>query len=145
VTIEVRPIAVERTRELRHTVLRPHGTLEEIVSHETPGSRAVGAFVGDELVGVGMVSPAPPPEGWRIRGMATAPEWRGRGAGSAVLGALVAIADGEGAERLWCNARTPALSLYERAGFVPVGEEFELPMIGPHFVMERWRVVQAIP
>jgi len=38
---------------------------------------------------------------------------------------------------VWCNARTPALSLYQRAGLAVVSEEFELPRIGPHFVMER--------
>jgi ribosomal protein S18 acetylase RimI-like enzyme len=69
--------------------------------------------------------------------MATAPSARRSGAGSAVLDALVAYAIARGASRVWCNARTPARSLYERAGFCVVSEEFELPDIGPHFVMER--------
>ena len=38
---------------------------------------------------------------------------------------------------MWCNARTPALSLYARAGFQPESEEFEISGIGPHFVMAR--------
>jgi predicted GNAT family N-acyltransferase len=37
---------------------------------------------------------------------------------------------------VWCNARTPARSLYERAGFTVASDEFELPEIGPHLVME---------
>ena len=41
-----------------------------------------------------------------------------------------------GATRVWCNARTPALSLYERAGFVVASDEFEPPGIGPHYRME---------
>ena len=36
-----------------------------------------------------------------------------------------------GATRLWCNASTPALSLYERAGFVATSDEFETPASGP--------------
>jgi carboxymethylenebutenolidase len=38
--------------------------------------------------------------------------------------------------RVWCNARTPARTLYERAGFVVASEEFEPPNIGPHYRME---------
>jgi GNAT superfamily N-acetyltransferase len=103
---------------------------------EAPGNLAVGAFAADELVAVGMITPGDPAEGWRVRGMATAPEFRGRGAGGAVLAALVSEAARAGATRVWCNARTPAVSLYERAGFRAVSDEFELPSIGPHYVME---------
>jgi ribosomal protein S18 acetylase RimI-like enzyme len=68
--------------------------------------------------------------------MATAPEARGRGAGAAILTALVDHARSNGATRIWCNARVPARSLYERAGFVVTSEVFEPPDIGPHVVME---------
>ena len=53
-----------------------------------------------------------------------------------ILAALLAHALDRGATRIWCNARTPALSLYERAGMRAVSAQFELPLIGPHFVME---------
>jgi GNAT superfamily N-acetyltransferase len=68
--------------------------------------------------------------------MATAPGARGEGAGTGVLEALVQHALGAGAQRIWCNARTPARDFYERAGFRVTSGEFELPMIGPHLVME---------
>jgi len=106
-------------------------------SSESADAFAVGAFDADELVAVGLVAPDGQPGGWRIRGMATAPAARGRGAGTAVLDALLEHALTHGARRIWCNARTPARSLYERAGLRVVSEEFELPMIGPHVVMER--------
>lgn len=67
--------------------------------------------------------------------MAALPSVRGRGTGTAILLALIAHARGEGASALWANVRTPALSLYRRAGFRVVSEEFELPEIGPHVVM----------
>lgn len=125
------------TRPLRHAILRPHQTLEELAAQEPRGGFAIGAFADDKLVAVGFVAPDGEPGSWRIRGMATAPEARGQGAGTAVLDALVAYACDHGATRLWCNARTPARSLYERAGFVVASDEFEPPHIGPHFTMER--------
>ena len=133
----VREIPIADTRPLRQAVLRPHETLEELASHEPPDAFAVGAFDGDELVGVGFVGREGPPGSWRVRAMATAPSARGRGVGSAVLAALVEHAIANGAARVWCHARTPARALYERAGFVVASDEFELPQIGPHLVMER--------
>ena len=132
----VRPISLEQTRALRQAVLRPHEPVERMASSETADTVALGAFAGDQLVAVGMIAPDGEPGGWRIRGMATAPPARGRGAGSAVLGALIEHARSQGARRIWCNARTPARSLYERAGMRVVSEEFELPEIGPHLMME---------
>jgi len=89
------------------------------------------------VVAVGFVCPDGKPGEWRVRGMATAPEQRGRGIGAAILDALVEHARSQGATRVWCNARTPALRLYERAGFERESGEFEIPGIGPHFVMAR--------
>ncbi len=131
----VRPLEVSRTRPLRRAVLRPHQTLEEMAASEPPGAFAVGVFDGEELVSVGLVGPDGRPDVWRVRGMATAPHARGRGAGTAVLGALLGHASAHGATRVWCNARTPATSLYERAGFRVASDVFELPRIGPHVVM----------
>jgi len=134
--LTVRPVPPAQTRALRQRILRPHQTVEELAAHEPPGAFAVGAFDGDELIAVGFVGPEGEPGAWRVRGMATAEHARGRGAGKAVLDALVAHAAAHGATRVWCNARTPARSFYERAGFAVTSEEFELPDIGPHVVME---------
>jgi GNAT superfamily N-acetyltransferase len=134
---EIRSVDPAITRPLRQRVLRPHESLEELASHEPPGVHAVAAFDGTALVGCGFVCPDGGPGEWRVRGMATAPEHRGRGIGAQILAALVDHARAQGATRVWCNARTPALSLYERAGFAIESEEFEIPGIGPHFVMAR--------
>jgi len=137
VTVEIRAVDPALTRPLRRRVLRPHESLEELATHEPPGVHAVAAFDGDEVVAVGFVCPDGEPGEWRVRGMATAPEQRGRGTGAAILDALVEHARSQGATRVWCNARTPAMRLYERAGFERESGEFEIPAIGPHFVMAR--------
>jgi GNAT superfamily N-acetyltransferase len=136
--IEIRAVAVEQTRPLRVAILRPHETLEQIARSEPGRAYAVGAFDEDDLIAVGLIGPDPDrsDRAWRIRGMAVTPPSRGRGVGTAVLTALLEHASAMGARSVWCNARTPARSLYERAGFRAVSDEFELPEIGPHFVME---------
>jgi GNAT superfamily N-acetyltransferase len=103
---------------------------------EGPESFAVGAFEGKDLISVGLVAPDGYPGSWRVRGMATAPAARGQGAGTALLEALLQHATDQGAHRIWCNARTPARSLYERAGLRVTSDEFEIPDIGPHYVMD---------
>jgi GNAT superfamily N-acetyltransferase len=107
--------------------------------HEPDSAFAVGAFDGQELIAVGFVAPDGDDDTWRVRGMAAAPHARGKGAGTLVLDALLRHATTHGARRIWCNARTPARSLYERAGLRAVSEEFEIKGIGPHFVMELTR------
>jgi GNAT superfamily N-acetyltransferase len=136
-TVHVREVPLAETRPLRQAVLRPHQTVDAMASDEPAGAFAIGAFDGEALIAVGLVGPDGEPGAWRVRGMATAPDSRGKGAGTAVLDALVAHAIAQGASRVWCNARAPAKSLYERAGLRAVSEEFEIPEIGPHFVMER--------
>lgn len=133
----VREVPIAETRPLRQAILRPHQTLDDLAAHEPADAFAVGVFDGETLLSVGFVAREGEPGAWRVRGMATIAEARGRGAGAAVLDALVTHARERGAQRIWCNARTPARSLYERAGFVVASDEFELPQIGPHFVMER--------
>ena len=133
---DLRPIPLEETRALRRQVLRPYMTVDELAAHEPPGSVAFGAFADGKLVAVGLVGPEGEPGDWRVRGMATRSEVRGRGAGAAILQALVQHATDQGARRVWCHARTPARALYERTGFVVASEAFEPPRIGPHYRME---------
>ncbi len=61
---------------------------------------------------------------WRLRGMATAPELRSTGVGSAVLAFALSVASERSAEVVWCNARTEAMPFYRRHGFLTTGSEF---------------------
>jgi GNAT superfamily N-acetyltransferase len=134
--LSLRPVSLEDTRVLRRDVLRPYMEVEELATHEPAGAVAFGAFADGDLVAVGLVGPDGEPGDWRVRGMATRPDARGQGAGSAILHALVRHAIDQGATRVWCNARTRALNLYQRVGFVIASDEFEPPDIGPHYRME---------
>lgn len=140
-------IPVERTRALRKAVLRPYLPAADpyiMPDDHLPTTVAYGAVTADdEVIGVARITPEPPPfhpsypRGWRLRGMATSPEVRNLGVGSAVLGGLITHIAGDGGGILWCNARVAARGLYARAGMEPWGEVWEEPHIGPHVVM--WR------
>jgi GNAT superfamily N-acetyltransferase len=136
--VELREVRPEETAELRRLVLRG-GRPVALPGDDEPAFH-VGVFEDGVLLGTGNVrrEPAPwdaVPPAWRVRGMATAPEHRGRGAGGRVLAALVAHAVAHGGGVLWCNARVPAQAFYEGAGLVTRGEPWVDPDIGPHVVM----------
>jgi hypothetical protein len=76
-----------------------------------------------------------PGEAWRLRAMATHPQWRGRGVGAAVVRAVTDHVAAQGGSLLWCNARLGARRFYERAGLTTWGEVWQEPVIGPHVVM----------
>jgi len=60
----------------------------------------------------------------RFRKFATDPKWQGRGVGSALLRYAIVFAVTEGAQSIWCDARTSALGFYQRFGLDTEGEEF---------------------
>lgn len=143
-TADVRAITPAQVRQLRHAVLRPFDPPEKLVyaGDDDPDTLHAGAFEGDALVGIASVCREPMPDGsddghWRLRGMATLPEARGRGYGRALLEHCFAHIRSQGGTLLWCNARVAALGFYEHLGFVAQGEQFEIVPIGPHYVMTR--------
>ena len=143
--VRIVPVDAATGRPLRHAVLRPDDPPEQpmYAREEDAGTLHFAALGdGDEVLAVGSAMAEghprdPGPGDWRIRGMTTRADLRGRGFGQRVLEALERSAREQGATRLWCNARTGARGFYERAGFVVEGEEFEIAGIGPHFVMSK--------
>lgn len=145
--IRVERVPAEVTFRLRQRVLRPHETLDQLAlrGDDAPDAGHFAAYdeAGD-VVGTATVRRHPPPwdpddaRAWRLRGMATADGMRSRGVGGKVLAAVIDHVAREGGGLLWCNARTPAVEFYRRAGFETRGDEWLDLVIGPHIVMLRW-------
>lgn len=141
---DLRPIDVLTARALRHQLLRPGRPADELVfpGDDEADSMHLGAFEEERLVGIATVIREPPPgEGddraWRVRGMATLPEVRGRGYGGLLLERCVEHAVNHGGRILWCNARAGAVGFYRRYSFVTRGDVFDIPDLGPHYLMSR--------
>jgi GNAT superfamily N-acetyltransferase len=127
---------------LRAEVLRPGLPLEEsrYAQDESPDAHHLAVRLSDgRIVGCATFfpdpweGPSPPVDGpaWRLRGMATAPEVRGTGAGGLLLERGLEVVAAAGAVLLWCNARTAAIGFYRRYGFQVGADEFPS---GPHNV-----------
>lgn len=153
-TITARRIDAAATTPLRSAVLRPGYPTSDCVFEGDDAALTVhaGAVLDEAIVSIASMyhepRPADAPGGapraadhdagtaWRLRGMATEPGLRGAGAGRAALDACLDHARANGGTLAWCNARTEAVGFYERLGWQVLGEEFDLPTVGPHFVME---------
>jgi GNAT superfamily N-acetyltransferase len=156
--ITIKLVGLDDTFALRKAVLRPWLTPERSRAAYAGYDEQfhVAALSGGQVVSTAafLVDPHPDhraapfeAEQWRLRGMATAPELQGQGLGGQVLAFGVAeiarrlAARGQASATLWCNGRTTAERFYRRHGFQAVGEVFETPGTGPHYVF--WRRVAA--
>lgn len=135
--VTVRRVSAAQVRPLRHAELRAGRPLTESVypQDDVPETLHLAAFDTEGLlVACGTFFPEPYAgrPAWRLRGMVSAPEVRGRGYGAALLAAAIARLRADGSTLLWCNARTTALAFYRSFGFTTVGQEFEVVGV-PHY------------
>jgi GNAT superfamily N-acetyltransferase len=143
--VDDRPLTIRRAVadeivDLRHRVLRSGLPRESAIfpGDELPTSRHFGAFDGPKAVCCATfhLEPWQGEPAWRLRGMATDDNFRGKGVGRALLNFAEEIVISENPIRLfWCNARTPAAQFYQSLDWKIVSDVFEIPTAGPHYVM----------
>lgn len=142
--MRIRFIRTEETYPLRLMVLRPGGVEEDChwANDRLEGSFHLALQIGEHLIAIASFYPEKHPgiQAWkqyRLRGMATHPEFQRTGAGKRLLDLAAEHLKAQHVDRLWCNARKSALDFYIKQGFVVQGEEFDVPGIGPHYLMHR--------
>tara|TARA_B100000459_G_C8549759_1_gene188909 strand:- start:458 stop:799 length:342 start_codon:yes stop_codon:yes gene_type:complete len=97
-----------------------------------------GAFRGDKPIGCIAVLPESKHDcAVRIRWFGVLENERGQGVGAKLVIAAQQHASAIG-QSLWADVRVKAIPIYERLGFEPLGDFFELPEIGVHRVMRWW-------
>jgi len=139
VPLFIRPITPEETYALRHSVLWPDKPLSYVQLEEDFDGWHFGAFLptcsdSSPVSVISVFLEGLPGESvdasvlvGRFRKFATAPEWQGRGIGTALLTHTIAYLTkakeegGMGATQVWCDARVVAKPFYERFGMVPEG------------------------
>jgi GNAT superfamily N-acetyltransferase len=146
-TLQVRRLSARDVIPLRTAILRPHAppNSHTFPDDEAPESYHAGAFLEGVLIGVASVFEEEPPfatmsPAWRLRGMAVGPEARRKGCGRSLVNNCLDYVESQKGTILWCNGRVSALPFYRDLGFQTYGEEFIVPISGPHYVM--WRQVR---
>ena len=128
------PADLNTVRQLRDSVLRPGfppgGSIYP--GDDEPDTLHVGAFLAGEVVAAASICRESPPgaydpAAWRLRGMATIPDYRGQGVATHLLNQCISHACTLGGRRVWCSARITVAEFYRTHGFDAVGETFVLP------------------
>lgn len=135
-------IKVDELLPVRNLVLR-NGLLTpdecRFPSDGLAGNFHLGYFVNDELACVASFHPQAYGDfsgaGYQLRGMATIEKYRGQGLGSQLVTFALNYLGQLQAGYLWCNARQKAVRFYEGLGMEVISPVFEVPGIGPHYVM----------
>ncbi|MFE6510746.1 GNAT family N-acetyltransferase [Nocardioides sp. NPDC057767] len=139
IAFTVTAVPAAETYPLRALVLHQGAPpdVAKVAGDEQPDLATFAARDADGVV-VGCVGLFPAENSsWRIRRLATAEAWRGRGVGTAVLAAALAHVETHGGGTVWCNATPAGGALFLRAGFEQVGEAWEDPVFGPNVRMVR--------
>ncbi|MFB4185173.1 MULTISPECIES: GNAT family N-acetyltransferase [Bacillus amyloliquefaciens group] len=140
--VEVKPITAEDTYAIRHSVLRPHQTIEDCKYDQDSVKEAfhLGGFYDGTLISIASFYPqnqqalqAAP--AYQLRGMATLEEYRTQKAGSTLIAYAERKLADMGAALVWCNARCHVKGYYEKLGWKSTGSPFDIPGIGPHVIM----------
>ena len=137
---KVKKVSAEIVRPLRHKVLRPSLPFKSSIMDLDDHDYTFHFCVKEEFRIISVASvyhesfvEMPKKDAYRLRGMATEPSEQGKGYGKMVLNDVIAYLSKETeSEILWCNARTTAFGFYEKMGFNIVGNEFDIPNLGPH-------------
>jgi len=143
--VTIKQISANKQYPLRRSVLGQG--LPPDVPHKPgddhPDTYHVGIYLGDDLVSIASLYHEPQPDTsddgdthWRLRGMATLPEYQGHGYGKIALNACIDHAKAHQSTRIWCNARENAIGFYHNMGFVTLGDPYDLPGHG-----QRWMLV----
>jgi GNAT superfamily N-acetyltransferase len=135
-------ITVADLLPLRNTILREGKlTLDEcrFPSDNVAGNFHLGYYIKGELACAASFHPQAYGEftgaGYQLRGMATAEKYQGQGIGNQLVNFAIVYLRGQKANYVWCNARKKAAKFYQNIGFEIISPEFDVPGIGPHYVM----------
>jgi S-adenosylmethionine:tRNA ribosyltransferase-isomerase len=136
----IKQVNIEQVIPLRAKILR-NGIIEKssFPHDEDETTLHFGVVENDNIVSIASLYKENYKEtegnGYRLRGMATEKNYQNKGYGNAVLNYLIEKVKELNGAYIWCNARSTAINFYLKNNFEIISDEFDMPDIGPHFVM----------
>ena len=138
----VKQITSQQTYAVRQPVLRPGKPIDSCIfdGDDLPQTVHFGVYDSNNLVGIVSVFRVSHPHftntnQYQLRGMAVLPNHQKKGLGDLLLMAAEDYIKQQDAGLIWFNAREVAVGFYSKAGYTVSGELFEIPNVGPHYVM----------
>ena len=138
----VKQISSQQTYAVRQPVLRPGKPIDSCIfdGDDLPQTVHFGVYDSDNLLGIVSVFRVSHPDftntnQYQLRGMAVLPTHQKKGLGDLLLEAAENYIKQQDADLIWFNAREVAVGFYNKAGYTISGELFEIPTVGPHYVM----------
>ena len=138
----IRFIQADDVLAIRNEVLR-EGRLTpdecRFPNDNAEGTFHLGYFENKQLVCIASFHPQNYKEfigkAYQLRGMATLESHRGKGLGNQLVNFAIVYMRGQKVNYVWCNARKKAVPFYKNLGFETISDGFEVPGIGPHYVL----------
>ena len=142
--IEIREIAAKETIAIRSEILRPGQSLDQCIypHDDDQTSFHLSAYSQGKQASIASFYLEKHPElkgdiQYRFRGMATKVVYRNQGLAGALLTQAFEKLKANHCDVVWCNARVNAIQLYKKMGMEVCSDEFDIPGIGPHFLMKK--------
>ncbi len=142
--IKIKQINGLDTIPIRHTVLRKGKPVEAcpIPQDNLESTFHFGLFYQEKLVGVCtfIIDKSPyfnDNKQYRLRAMGILDSYQGLHFGKQLLTHGVAFLKEKKIDRLWFNARVIAIKFYKNNEFETIGDIFNVPNVGPHYVMHK--------
>jgi GNAT superfamily N-acetyltransferase len=119
--MQIREISLEEVWKIRQEVFWPNEPLDFIKMEKDPEGVHLGLFDPHLLSVVSLFRAG---NEIQFRKLGTLDAFQGRGYGTHLMNHILEIAHQEGLNRIWCNARTPKKSFYEKLGMRETGNYF---------------------
>ena len=138
----IQQIKAFETYPIRNEVLRKGKPIETCYfeGDDAETTMHFGIIVAEKIVGVVSVYQVnnnlfDVKNQFQIRGMAVLNEFQNNGFGAQLLAAAENYCSLQKTPLIWFNAREKAVPFYEKNGYQTMGNSFEIPTVGTHFVM----------
>lgn len=146
--IEIRNISAQETFLVRHPVLRNGKPLASchFEGDDLPTTQHFGLYENDKIEGVislfennNLLFEAKHQS--QIRGMAVLEKNQGKGFGRLLVDHSEKALMHQNITLIWFNAREKAVGFYQKMGYEIIGNSFDIPDVGIHYIM--WKKLRS--
>lgn len=140
--ITIKQISPWETIPVRGPVLRPGKPVAACIfeGDDLPTTTHLGLYSNNELAGIVSIFQSvsalfEQQKQFQLRGMAVLEHYQKQGLGEKLVEAAEKLISENEGEMIWFNAREGAVGFYKKLNYKLKGDVFDIPGVGPHYVM----------